>query len=120
MTINILSNGLVEYAGERDGQRWRTTIIPGDMATAAALLDANERAQVEAAWTPEVIAAWQAKMEAEIEWPVDVGQHLPTPSEQIEELQAAIIELATIGKLSTARLEKLVNRGLRQDLDDIT
>lgn len=65
MSIYITSSGIVEYKGERDGQTWRTTITPGDTAQATALLSAEELAQVQAAWTPAVVAAWQAQQAAE-------------------------------------------------------
>lgn len=65
MAINITPQGVVEYSEMRDGERWRTTIEPGDTVRAAELLDTEEMAQVEAAWTPEIVEAWQEAREAD-------------------------------------------------------
>ena len=92
--INITSNGIVEYLGEREGQTWRTTIEPGDTAQAAELLTTEELARVQAAWTHEIVAAWQAQQAAiEAQYPVDNSPRKPTVEERLAALETEVVAM---------------------------
>ena len=58
-TIRITESGVVEVQKDNAGKRWRTTLAPGDVEQAKELLSAEQMAEVKAAWTAKVVAAWQ-------------------------------------------------------------
>lgn len=86
--MTIEPDGLVRVA---DGAR-NAAIAPGDWELAELVLTADELAQVEAAWTPQVIEAWEAAHPT-----VEPGPEPPTTEERLAAVEDAVLALALGG-----------------------
>lgn len=91
--IEFTNNGIVLVRRETSDGYWRTSINPGDMERATEYLDGDELAQVEKAWTPEVVEAWEAEVAANNERLEQLYNSQPQGVDEVAELRAMVVEL---------------------------
>lgn len=69
-TTDVLKDGVVISS-----TYWRTVLIPNDPQAATVLDEAYYAGLAQAAWTPEVIAAYQAAQEAAVAAQIEAQKH---------------------------------------------
>lgn len=89
--IQIDAKGVVNYHEIRDGHNWRTTIRPGDTERAEELLTPEELTEVHAAWTDDVIAAYQARIAAAEAAEPDPATERPSVEKRLEAIEDALL-----------------------------
>ncbi len=92
--IEIREDGavLVHCHNAAQTMAWVELLAPGEDARAAALLTAEDLAEVEAVWTPEVVAAWAAANPDYEPEPLPEPEP-PTTEERLAAAESALLEL---------------------------